>query len=149
MREEHSFGIIPFSKLDTEWKVFVILHKKGNHWGFPKGHAEGYETPKDAATRELKEETGLEVDEFLLAAPLSEHYTFYRDRQKVIKTATYFPALVSGTPTLQEKEIREGRWLSFEMAMKTLTFSEGRALLNQVLHELKAFFQQEKGNPIL
>ena len=143
MREEHSYGIIPFLKQGAEWKVFVILHKKGNHWGFPKGHAEGEETPKEAAKRELKEETGLEVDEFLLRAPLSEHYTFYRNRKKVLKTASYFPALVSGTVALQEVEIREGRWLGFDMAMKTLTFSEGRALLNQVLHELKALFHKK------
>ncbi len=140
MREEHSYGIIPFAKHNSEWKVFVVLHKKGNHWGFPKGHAEGDETPKDAATRELSEETGLNVEEFLLTAPCEEHYTFYRKSHKVLKTASYFPALVSGKPALQEKEIREGRWLSFEMAMMTLTFSESRTLFNQVQNELKALF---------
>ena len=143
MREEHSYGIIPFAKQGSEWKVFVILHKKGTHWGFPKGHAEGDETPKEAAKRELKEETGLVVDELLLRAPLSEHYTFYRNRKTVLKTAFYFPALVSGTATLQEEEVREGRWLGFDPAMKMLTFSEGRALFNQVLHELKALFHKK------
>lgn len=143
MREEHSFGIIPFAKQGSEWKVFVILHKKGKHWGFPKGHTEGEETPKEAARRELKEETGLVVEELLLNSPLSEQYTFYRNRKKVLKTSYYFPARVSGTVSLQEEEIREGRWLGFDMAMKTLTFSEGRALFNQVLHELKALFHKK------
>ncbi len=143
MREETSYGIIPFSKVGDDLKVFVILHKKGNHWGFPKGHAEGVETPIQAATRELKEETGLAVEKHLLSTPLTEQYTFYRNGEKVLKTAAYFPAFVNGTPQLQEEEIREGRWLSCADAMKTLSFFEARAILNQVLHELKKVIHTE------
>ena len=63
--------------------------------------------------------------------------------EKILKTVSYFPALVSGTPIFQEGEICEGRWLKFEMAMKILTFSEGRALFNGVLHELKTVFHKK------
>lgn len=143
MHAECSYGIIPFSKQDGEWKVFVILHTRGNHWGFPKGHAEENESPQETARRELEEETGLVVEEFLLSAPISEHYTFVRNGKKTHKTASYFPALVSGSSSLQLAEIQEGQWLPFEKAMKQLTFSEGRALFNQVLHELKTFFHKK------
>ena len=33
-----SFGIIPLKKEGTSWRVFIIRHIKGDHWGFPKGH---------------------------------------------------------------------------------------------------------------
>ena len=128
---------IPFSKQDEEWKVFVILHKKGNHWGFPKGHPEKGEKPEEAARRELLEETGLNIDKLLTPHPISEEYTFYRNKEKVLKEAAYFLALVSGDPKLQQEEVREGRWLDFETAIQTLTFPEARALLNQAIHELK------------
>lgn len=41
----------------------VLLQKRGdsNKWGFPGGAIELGETPEDAAIRELKEETGLDV----------------------------------------------------------------------------------------
>lgn len=143
MHAECSYGIIPFSKQDGEWKVFVILHTRGDHWGFPKGHAEEGESPQEAAGRELEEETRLIVEEFLLSVPISEHYTFVRNGKKIHKTSSYFPARVSGSPALQQEEIQEGRWLTFEKAMKTLTFPEGRALFNQVLHELKSVFHKK------
>ena len=54
MVEEVSFGVIPLMKDNAAWQVFLILHKSGNHWGFPKGHASGNETPQETATRELK-----------------------------------------------------------------------------------------------
>ena len=45
----------------------VLLVKRGHLpfagiWSLPGGKAEGRETPKEAARRELKEETGIEVD---------------------------------------------------------------------------------------
>jgi mutator protein MutT len=41
----------------------VLLQKRGdsNKWGFPGGAIELGETPEEAAIRELKEETGLDV----------------------------------------------------------------------------------------
>jgi len=83
-RKEQSYGIIPlilkFSdqqpnvKLDPQdaeaIEVLLVTLKSGGHVSFPKGHAElvdgVLETPMQAAKRELWEETGLEVDEWLL-----------------------------------------------------------------------------------
>ncbi len=37
----------------------VIVRQHGDSWSFPKGGVEDTETPLDAATREIKEETGI------------------------------------------------------------------------------------------
>ena len=48
--------------------ILLVKNKKNEYvdnpksfWGFPKGHMEDGEAPKDAAKREVMEETGLEI----------------------------------------------------------------------------------------
>lgn len=42
-------------------RVLLIQHKKLNKWLPPGGHLESNETPPEAARREVKEETGLDI----------------------------------------------------------------------------------------
>lgn len=132
MRKDESFGIIPLSKKSGSWQVFLIQHNRNGYWGFPKGHAEVGETPQQAAFRELKEETNLRPITLLQEKPLSEHYTFIAEKQKVFKQVFYFIAEVEGNVELQSQEIHDGKWLSFPKAYEQLTHQEGKDLLMQV-----------------
>lgn len=129
---EVSFGVVPLKRFGKEWKLFVILHKHSNHWGFPKGRAEFNETPTQSAMRELLEETGFSVQKFLTNNPITESYCFYRKEKKIEKIVHYFPALVLGEFVPQLSEVCEGRWLSFPQAYQLLTFKEAKSLCNQV-----------------
>ena len=46
----------------NEGKVLLIFHRKYQLWHVPGGHIEPNETPCDAARREAREETGLEIE---------------------------------------------------------------------------------------
>lgn len=129
--QEHSFGVIPLRKIDGKWEVLLVHHQKG-HWAFPKGHADEEESPKQAAVRELEEETGLRVLRFLDVEPLKEQYVFSRGGDNVEKEVLYFPAMVEGEPRAQEEEIIQVLWMDFEQALKTMTFPEGRKLVEKV-----------------
>lgn len=130
---DESFGIIPLSQTKGEWRVFLILHKPGKHWGFPKGHANPGENAQEAASRELHEETGLEVEKFLRETPLTEEYQFKRKGDLIRKKVSYFPALVKGKEKLQVEEIQEGKWVSLPEALRVLTFKEARSICEQLI----------------
>jgi len=131
--EAKSFGIIPLKKENDTWKVLIILHKRGNHWGFPKGHADPHEQPMESAARELKEETGLEIDRFLIEIPFVEQYQFRKKNELVSKTVLFFPALVSGELQLQTEEIREAKWVNLVDAPHLLSFKEAKHICEQLI----------------
>ena len=132
MEKEQSFGVIPLLKKLGEWNVFLIQHKKGRYWGFPKGHAEPGETAQQTACRELKEETHLDVVRFFDEEPFIERYEFLKKGVWIEKTVFYFVAEVRGTVRLQKEEIQAGVWVPFPEALVRITHQEGKSILSQV-----------------
>jgi bis(5'-nucleosidyl)-tetraphosphatase len=135
--EEQSFGIIPLRQEGGVWQVLLILHQGGRHWAFPKGHGDAGETALDSAKRELKEETGLDIQELLQDSPLVERYQFHRKHEIVVKTVQYFPAIVSGALKLQAEEIRDAKWVPLKEAARHLTFKESKEMCNKLVTFLK------------
>ncbi len=128
---ERSYGVVPLMMLDGEPMVFIVQHRSGA-WLLPKGHAEAGETARQAAERELAEETGLAVDRWLDHEPFIEHYSFWRGEKRIYKEVLYFPAVVKGTVCLQREEVQEGRWEPISCAMSSVTFPEMRRITKQV-----------------
>ncbi|MBF8262948.1 MAG: nudt2 [Parachlamydiales bacterium] len=135
--KDESFGVIPLSREKGFWEVFLIQHRHGRYWGFPKGHAESDETPRSAASRELKEETNLDIVRYLDDQPLIEQYQFVMDKRRVFKKVHYFVAEVSGSVILQKNEISDGIWLSMPQALAHVTHPEGKSILAQVEKKLE------------
>lgn len=136
MSKEQSYGIIPLRQEHGQWMVLLVCHRAG-HWSFPKGHADGKETPQETAKRELQEETGLHLSRFLSSTPLLESYSFSHQQRKVEKTVSYFLAEVNGKVKLQEEEISNSRWVEIDQAQSYVTFNEGKQLCAKVRELLK------------
>lgn len=119
---EYSYGIVPLRKHGDEWKVLLIQHSHAKYWGFPKGHAEQGEAPKEAAIRELFEETNLQVVRFFSESSQEEHYQYTLRGQLINKTVHFFVAEVEGELRIQEEELSGAQWLSIHDAIHKLTF---------------------------
>ena len=129
---ERSFGVIPLQVLDGCYHVLMVQHQKG-HWGFPKGHQEKEEKPRETARRELLEETGLKVRSWLSPHQFKESYQFEREGKTVYKEVLYFPALVYGQLNLQQEELKEAAWLKPSDLSSKATFIEMKNLTMQVI----------------
>lgn len=132
IRREESFGTIPLTQEGGIWRVFLIQHQKGKHWGFPKGHKEGDEDAKAAAIRELLEETALGVMRFLSPEPLIEEYRFRREGLPVVKRVEYYIVEATGTYDLEPEEVQDGRWFTLKEAALQVTFPEAKQILQKV-----------------
>jgi 8-oxo-dGTP pyrophosphatase MutT (NUDIX family) len=138
--KEVSFGIIPLKRDEnSQIKVFMTEHREG-HWGFPKGKKEKGEKPKETAQRELQEETGFQVLEYLDLPSLEEKYHLIRQNGKRhSKTVTYFFALVQGAFLKQEDEVNDGMWYSIEKIEEMATHPATKQVCHQVFNHLKTF----------
>ncbi len=133
MRKERSYGIIPVLFEEEKVSVLLVRHKAG-WWGFPKGHPEEGETPVEAASRELQEETNLQVEKILLPEPFLESYRFLHQGEWIDKSVHYFLATTKNPNDIMvdDREVVEGKWTPIKEAEALLTFSEGKAIVKQV-----------------
>lgn len=125
-----SAGIIPFRIQDDQIEYLLIQHK-GGHWDVPKGKIEDGETPRDAALRELQEETGLTAE---IIEGFSGHTAYgYRDSEgnEVDKTVEFFLGKAeSGEVTLSHEHV-DFAWLPNEQALERLTYENSRMVLRE------------------
>ena len=131
MKTDRSFGTVPLKKSDKGW-IFLIIQHAAGHWDFPKGHLENNESEKEAAARELTEETGLTVIQWIDISPAINHYKGVKDGDAVNKTVFHYPALVSGELKLSPREAIDSLWGSYETVRERLTYENSRRVIDQV-----------------
>ena len=113
-------------------KVLLVKHRKG-HVGFSKGHPEKNETDKEAAIREIKEETNIDVE--IISDKIYKET--YSPEEGVIKDVIYFLARkLSGEDKPQEEEVAQIIWVDVEKAFDEITFEESKQVLRDVLKDL-------------
>jgi bis(5'-nucleosidyl)-tetraphosphatase len=137
MEKDASFGIVPVRNGAEGFEVLILKHRDGGHWGFPKGHAEGQETPEQSAIRELKEETGLEISNLVEGCCFQDQYFFKREGVSYDKRVVYFLARAHGQIVIQEKEVIEAKWVVLPKLSDYASFDNTKKLFQAVKDYLK------------
>lgn len=89
----------------------------------PKGHVEPGESPKEAALREVHEESGIAHLEVLADLGL-QRVEFTWKRTHYVRNETYFLMTVPPDAQYGKPEVQfERRWLAWAEAMKQLTYA--------------------------
>ncbi len=137
MNKEFSAGAVIFRKEKTKFLFLLIYSRSNKIWGFPKGHLEQNEAEKEAALREIEEETGLRQVEFIPNFREEMVYNTISKRppfagQVIEKHAVYFLAQTSSSEiTVDKEEIADFRWLSLSRAEDILELDNLRSLLKK------------------
>lgn len=130
MAVEKSAGAIVFYIEPGDGVRYLFLKHKPASWDFPKGLIEKGEKPEDAALRECKEETGLEIE--LMPGFKKTIRFFFKAKYKyqmkrglkigetVLKFVTYFLAESKTKDVEVSFEHEDYEWVGFDRAIEIL-----------------------------
>jgi 8-oxo-dGTP pyrophosphatase MutT (NUDIX family) len=119
--------IVPFKRSQDGERVLAL----------PKGHPDGDETMKEAAAREVREETGLTGE---LVDKLGDvRYWYQRGGRRIFKIVSFYLfRYQSGDVADHDHEIEEARWIPLREAAEQLSFPGEREMVVRALSRLDA-----------
>ena len=126
---EKSCGFVVYKEHQGE-RMYLIIRASNGDYGFPKGHVEGNETEYEAAIRELKEETNVEVE----IVDGFRHQIEYAlpNKPNVIKQSVYFLGKCTAESIVcQESEVSEAAFITFDTALERLSFEDTKKILKK------------------
>lgn len=139
MKKEKSCGAIVFYIKGGMEQILLIKHTNSGHWSFPKGHVETGETEEQTARREIKEETGVDVDidtRFRCAVT-------YSPKKEVVKDVIYFFATAKQHKTQrQESEVSDVKWVDISSAFDIVSYKNDKILVGKAIDFYKKTYKE-------
>jgi len=134
---EKSAGFVIYRK-ENDKTLFLLLKypsedRETDYWGLPKGHIEEGEEVKEAALRELFEETSIEESEIKITPGFREvnKYYFKHEGETIFKIVIYFLAESKRETIKISQEHSDFRWVDFKEAMKLMPFENTRKIVKK------------------
>ncbi|MCM3439241.1 NUDIX hydrolase [Metabacillus halosaccharovorans] len=116
---------------DEQEKNVLMVKNKGDHFSYytlPGGAVEPEETLEDAAIREVKEETGLDVE---IDGVFSVSEAFFEERGHHAIFFTFRGKIIGGDINiLMPDEIEEITWMDSQEAEEYIHITESKGLIN-------------------
>jgi len=119
--------------------IVIVPHKPSRAGkrvlGLPKGHPEEGESMPEAATREVREETGCEAE---LVEKLGDvSYVYQRKGRRIFKKVTFYRfEYRSGDVADHDHEIEEASWMGLAEAAEKLSYAGERDMAARALSRL-------------
>jgi bis(5'-nucleosidyl)-tetraphosphatase len=129
MLNEKSCGAVVY--VHNSQLNYLLLQYEAGHWDFVKGNVEEGETEKQTATRELQEETGITEAQFIEGYQEKISYFYKRQGNTVHKEVVFFLIETKTNEVKLSFEHIAFEWLSYDAAMKRLTFKNARDVLKK------------------
>jgi 8-oxo-dGTP pyrophosphatase MutT (NUDIX family) len=120
---------------DRECVVIVPTRRAANGarvLALPKGHVDPGETPEEAATREVREEAGVDAD--LVGELGSVRYWYMRKGRRIAKRVDFFLFRYRGGDVADhDHEVEQARWMPLAEAARALTYDGEREMAARAL----------------
>lgn len=122
----------------NEFNEILFIFRRG-HWDLPKGKLEKYENKKDAALREVEEETGIEQLELGKKLCVTNHVYKNKSGKRLIKKSYWY---MMNAPKMDlipqiEEDITDARWMTLKefKSKKRIVFSSITKVLNKYIKQ--------------
>jgi bis(5'-nucleosidyl)-tetraphosphatase len=135
MLNEKSCGAVVYIKNPNV--KYLLLQYEAGHWDFVKGNVETGENEQQTAVRELGEETGIADAKFINGFKETISYFYKRQGATVLKEVVFF-LMETKTANIKLSFEHIGFiWLTYDDAMRRLTFKNARDVLQKANEFLK------------
>lgn len=131
---EKSCGAIIFYSGKNNTKILLVKNNNGRYWSFPKGHIEFGETEEETAVREIKEETGLDVELKDGFREVSDYCPFGKIRKHVV---FFLAQAYTDNVVMQEEEIAEYIWVDLQQAHKVCSYDNDLRIVEKAITAIK------------
>jgi 8-oxo-dGTP pyrophosphatase MutT (NUDIX family) len=135
--DEQSSGGVVFYMDGLSEPEYLLLHYSAGHWDFPKGNIEAGESEKQAALREIREETGITDIEFITDFRMSIKYHYRHGGRIVQKEVVLFLAKTHTKQVMLSHEHIGFAWKNYRDALKQVTYHNAKNLLSAAKDFLK------------
>jgi 8-oxo-dGTP pyrophosphatase MutT (NUDIX family) len=142
MRQEKSAGAVIFKMQNNE--PYFLLLKYPNYWGFAKGWIEEGETEEQAAVREVKEETNLQI-KIIPEFRFEQKWMYKFENEWSRKQAAFFLAQVPENSEVKISEEHEDfAWKNYPDASKICKIKNNKEMLTAANEFILKNFKQDK-----
>ena len=113
----------------------AVVRVRDQILALPKGHPDGDESAEEAARREVREETGLDVEVVERLGDVK--YWYVRGGERVMKIVAFFLFRYrSGSVDDHDHEVEEALWIPLEEAPTRLAYKGEREMAEAALSRL-------------
>lgn len=131
--EKSCGAIIIYKDNKGNCKVLLVKNHNGRYWSFPKGHVEKGETEEQTAVREIKEETGLDVEIVDSFREVSDYCPFGRIKKRVV----FFMAQTFDTNVfIQKEEIDSYIWVDLYDVHNKCTYDNDQRVIKKAIENV-------------
>lgn len=140
--EQVSAGGVAYRQSGDKTEIAIVSILPEMRWQLPKGMIDPGETKEQAASREVREEAGVETK--LIKWIADTEYWFHAVNQGVRRrfhkqVHWYLMKYVSGSVDDHDHEVAESKWVSIEDALQLLVFKNERDVVMKASELIGAY----------
>lgn len=125
--------------IDSHNRVLLLWHRRLGRWMPPGGHVDDDETPEDAAKRECKEETNLDVE--IIGEPEPDLFALNPDEGRMLKKP--LALLLEYIPACPERNEEAHQHMDFLYLAKPLNEDHAQELAHNESDGMRWFTKEE------